>query len=237
MSFWGEHGIDQLASRLSPGTPKDRILLLMSNALDSTTLAEWFRHRFAECETDAVSDLGIGLSLCRRSPPRLLVLDPACGEKSLSKGLDALRAGVVEHLLVLDLKPLEARVFELLHESAASYVTRAAGPQVLANAVRNILRHGQRAFDPALESLIRRTPAGWSFDGSALARALAALSARERQVLQLLVEGATVRQCADSLGLSQSTIENHKSRLMKKMGVHKTCELTLHAIRLGFVDV
>src|SRR4029077_6915186 len=51
----------------------------------------------------------------------------------------------------------------------------------------------------------------------------------------MLARGDTVRQCAGALGLAPSTIDNHKSRLMKKLGIHKASELTCRAVRDGLI--
>ena len=53
--------------------------------------------------------------------------------------------------------------------------------------------------------------------------------------MRMLAEGQSVKQCATDLGLSYSTIDNHKSRLMKKLGIHKASEITYQAISQGLI--
>jgi DNA-binding NarL/FixJ family response regulator len=65
---------------------------------------------------------------------------------------------------------------------------------------------------------------------------LAKLTYRELQVLRLVAEGLSVRQCAEILNRSESTVDNHKARIMKKLGVHRVVELTRFAIREGLVS-
>jgi DNA-binding NarL/FixJ family response regulator len=62
------------------------------------------------------------------------------------------------------------------------------------------------------------------------------LTKREVEVLRLLAEGRTVEQCAVSLNLAASTVNNHKSRIMKKLNVHRTVELALIAFREGLIE-
>ena len=64
---------------------------------------------------------------------------------------------------------------------------------------------------------------------------LAQLTSRELQIMELLAMGYSVKQSADHLSLAESTIDNHKSRLMKKLDLHKTVELTHKAIKEGLV--
>ncbi len=62
------------------------------------------------------------------------------------------------------------------------------------------------------------------------------LSYREHQVLGYLVSAKTVKETAGILGLAINTVDNHKTRLMKKLEVHSTVELTRMAIRVGLVS-
>lgn len=64
-------------------------------------------------------------------------------------------------------------------------------------------------------------------------RKLASLTRRERQVLELIAGGGSVKEGAESLHIAVSTFDNHKSRLMKKVGVRKSSELIRFAFRLG----
>ena len=60
---------------------------------------------------------------------------------------------------------------------------------------------------------------------------------RERQVWALVALGHTVREAADQLQLSESTVDSHKSRLMKKLEARKTADLVLLAVRYGLVEI
>jgi DNA-binding NarL/FixJ family response regulator len=63
------------------------------------------------------------------------------------------------------------------------------------------------------------------------------LTAREREVLELLAEGKTVRSAAGILGLSVKTVDAHKFNLMRKLGIHNKAELVMWAIREGVVKL
>jgi len=62
------------------------------------------------------------------------------------------------------------------------------------------------------------------------------LSARERQVLQLIAEGKTTKEVATILGISVKTAESHRTRLMEKLDIHETASLVLYAVRQGLVQ-
>jgi DNA-binding NarL/FixJ family response regulator len=62
------------------------------------------------------------------------------------------------------------------------------------------------------------------------------LSARERQVVQLIGEGKSSKEIASILGISVKTVESHRSRLMRKLGIHEIAGLVRYAIRQGLVE-
>ncbi|QDV72333.1 response regulator transcription factor [Botrimarina mediterranea] len=67
--------------------------------------------------------------------------------------------------------------------------------------------------------------------------ALSALTRRELEVLRLVGLGKTVNQCAETLGVTPSTIGNHKYRLMRKLGVTTSLQLLRIAVRHGLADL
>jgi two-component system response regulator NreC len=67
--------------------------------------------------------------------------------------------------------------------------------------------------------------------------AYANLTAREREVLQLLAEGKSTKQIAVSLNVSIKTIESHRSRIMDKLNIHSIAELTKYALREGLTSL
>ncbi len=215
--------------------PRRTLLLLLANLLDCELLTEWCDTHIVADQIDSRINLEDGLVFCAVNLPRLVVLDPTIGAESIAKSISALRNSKMLHLLVLDRRPSEGCLVEILTEPSASYLSRQAGQGALAAGIAGILAEGRRVFDISLTQRLRDTEHGYSLDKTAMNGSIVALSARERRVMQLLAEGRSVRQCAADLGIAQSTVDNHKSRLMKKLGIHKASELTRLAIREGLV--
>jgi len=63
------------------------------------------------------------------------------------------------------------------------------------------------------------------------------LSDREKEVLQLVVEGYSNKEVAGKLYISPKTVENHKANIMKKLNIHDRTGLTKYALRLGLIDL
>lgn len=63
------------------------------------------------------------------------------------------------------------------------------------------------------------------------------LTPREQEVMVLLAEGLSANQIAEKLFISPKTVENHRSNIMRKLGLHSTIELVRYAAKLGLIDV
>jgi DNA-binding NarL/FixJ family response regulator len=64
-----------------------------------------------------------------------------------------------------------------------------------------------------------------------------ALTARELEVLRLICEGKSNKEIASELGLSANTVSVHRANIMDALGIHKTAELVVYAIRSGLVNL
>jgi DNA-binding NarL/FixJ family response regulator len=61
------------------------------------------------------------------------------------------------------------------------------------------------------------------------------LSEREREVLQLIAEGQSNKEVADTLAVSPATVETHRAHIFQKLDVHNTAEVVLYAVRRGLI--
>jgi DNA-binding NarL/FixJ family response regulator len=113
---------------------------------------------------------------------------------------------------------------------ADAYVIKQATPKELSDAIRRVLV-GKVYISPALvaagavEALDPRKHADRLFGGD--------LTPRQREVLQLIAEGKSIKEMAHVLGVSQKTIEFHKANLMEAVGLRTTAELTRYAVQQG----
>jgi DNA-binding NarL/FixJ family response regulator len=116
------------------------------------------------------------------------------------------------------------------------------------NYVRNALDAGAKgyllksAIDVDLVGAVASVAEGNRFIGSGLRYVptdsddeLKRLTAREKQVLQLIAQGKSNKEIAALLDLSVNTVSVHRANLMEKMNIHRTAELVLFAIRKGLV--
>ena len=170
-----------------------------------------------------------------RLRPDVVVLDIGMPELN---GIEAIRQIRAERptlpILALSLHDSEQLVHDVLAAGARGYVLKADAGDRLVAAVRALL-DGGTFLTPTVESMVL---AGYLRRDEEVAPATvppSALSAREREVVQLLAEGRCNKEVASALGISVHTAESHRASIMRKLGLHSITELVHYAIRNGIV--
>ena len=208
-----------------------KVVLYVRRSLDREAIAALLRQSDDFRLLAALGDEGDLLRTCVRFRPDAAILDasgPAGDSHRLANTLfHEVCARCVVLLVDEPVRWHERRVPRLPN---AVYVSRDEPFAALAQAIVAILgMETVRNGGPFGSN--HRAPAERPLKDSLVTR----LTAREIEVLQLLAEGCTVRQCADKLDLAKSTVDNHKARLMKKLELHKTVDLVRVAVRHGLI--
>jgi DNA-binding NarL/FixJ family response regulator len=131
-------------------------------------------------------------------------------------------------VLVLTSFADDAQIFAAVAAGAAGYLLKNVDPQALADGIRDVYA-GRPALDPSVASRLMHR-------GGASPTAHGDLTARERDVLRLVVEGLANKQIAQRLGIGEKTIKTHVSRVLAKLGVEDRTQAAVLAIREGLVD-
>jgi DNA-binding NarL/FixJ family response regulator len=118
-------------------------------------------------------------------------------------------------------------LFAAIMAGAAGYLLKRVGSTDLVDAVRRA-GEGQSLLDPALtERVLDRLRTGPNEDSR-----LASLTPQERRILDLITEGRTNRQIADTMILAEKTVKNYISNLLAKLGVERRTQAATYAARL-----
>jgi len=172
---------------------------------------------------------------CRQLKPDLLILDICLPQLN---GLDA--AGqVLKHnpdqvILVLTAVDSEQVIRECLEAGIRGWVSKSDASEDLMTAVEALQRH-KSIFSPRVSDLIMEGYKRHAI-GSAAAK-VSNLTAREREVVQLVSEGKASKEIAAILNVSLGTAETHRSNILRKLGLHSIAELVLYAVRNEIVHV
>ncbi len=138
-------------------------------------------------------------------------------------------------LLFLEDEVHEVHVRLALKLRADGFLTKSCRFAEIREAIQNAVR-GSPAYCADVQRYLLKTSRGLRFNRRAISSPLASLTERELEVMILLAQGHSVRETARQIGTAVSTADNHKSRLMQKLQVHKVVELATMAIREGLVS-
>jgi two-component system response regulator NreC len=136
-------------------------------------------------------------------------------------------------VLVLTMHDDQEYIRQVLQAGASGYVVKQAAPTELLSAIRAV-RNGGSYLSPTIskrviQDYVQQSESSDGYDS------YDALTARQREVLQLIAEGHTTREIADLLTISVKTVESHRTNLMEKLDIHTTAGLTLYALRKGVI--
>jgi DNA-binding NarL/FixJ family response regulator len=176
------------------------------------------------------------VALASQLGPDVAILDIVMPElNGIEAAPQIVAASPGTQVLILSMHVTGELVIRAVRAGARGYVLKeAAGAEVVA-AVR-ALHAGRRHFSPQVLGLVMRE--GLALDGHGPPPdALARLSARERQVLQLVVEGHTSAEIAARLGLSRKSVETYRSRVRTKLGLDDIPSLVKFAIQHGLTPL
>ena len=181
------------------------------------------------CEIVGQAADGIAaLAAAEALAPDLVVTDlsmPRLNGLEVARRLKA-RAGGPK-VIVLTHQSEREYVLPLIEAGADGYVVKDGSGEQLVAAVRRV-RDGGRFLDGHARAAVA--------EGGEAPDPYGSLTEREREVLHLVCDGATTREIAATLGIGDKTAENHRGRVLKKLGLGNTAELVRYAARHGLID-
>lgn len=171
------------------------------------------------------------IKMCASLTPELAVVDISM---PILNGLDAIRevrkASPKTKPILLTRHDEDQYVTEALRAGVKGYVLKNQAVNDLIHAIHQVCRGGIY-----LSPSISRAVVDAYLSKTELPRD--PLSARERQVIQLIGEGKSTREIAALLGISVKTAESHRNRLMQKLDIHEVASLVRYAVRHGIVEL
>jgi DNA-binding NarL/FixJ family response regulator len=134
-------------------------------------------------------------------------------------------------VIILSMHVTEEYVLRALRAGAAGYLLKDSAVAELEVAIRSVAR-GETYLSPPVS---KRVVDDYVSRTGGISDPLAALTPRQREILQLVAEGHTSKDIAQRLGLSYRTVETHRNQLMKRLGVADLAGLVRFAVRAGLV--
>jgi DNA-binding NarL/FixJ family response regulator len=208
---------------------RPRILL----ADDHVLIAQALQH-LLQADFDVVGTVADGralLTMAGQLAPDVVVVDigmPLLNGLDAGEQLKALHPAIKVIVLTQNREPRFA--VEAFRRNASGYLLKDSAAIELTTAIREVLR-GKTYVSPSLAQELRDE----TWRPQEPQSTVRDLSSREREVLQLLAEGKSMKEVAALLDISPRTVEFHKYRIMGHLGVRTNAELVQQAIKLGLV--
>ncbi|HZS72547.1 MAG TPA: response regulator transcription factor [Candidatus Acidoferrum sp.] len=180
-------------------------------------------------EISVVGEAGDGKQAVRLAlelEPAVTVMDCALPEISGIEATRRIRERLPQaQILMLSMHGEETLVRQALDAGAQGYILKKAADLDLVRAIKAIAA-GKQVLDPTLAK-----PAALKGERAA------GLTPRELEILQHIVAGKSNKEIAGDLHLSVNTVAVHRANIMDSLGIHKTAELVVYAIRNGLVSL
>lgn len=175
------------------------------------------------------------LKLAQELAPDVIIMDISMPDLTGCEATRQLLAGSPgAKVIALSLHSDSLFVANMLKSGALGYLLKDCALEELVKAIRTVMRQ-QTYISPGVSDLLIKYLV--SNCAAEPGSAYSMLTAREREVLQLLAKGKETRQIATSLGLSSKTIEAHRKQIVSKLGFSSVAELTKYAIRQGLASL
>ena len=179
-----------------------------------------------------------GLKLGRKHRPDIMLVDISMPGKN---GIQMIRE-IKETLphtrfIIISMHSEADYIVEAFRSGASGYMIKESAADNLIKGLDTVAR-GELFLDSALsqEVVFKLMQAKTDSSGDDL-EPYSTLTAREQEVMRLLAEGLNTKEVAGKLFISPKTVENHRTNLMKKLGLQNTVELVRYAARLGLIDL
>jgi DNA-binding NarL/FixJ family response regulator len=170
--------------------------------------------------------------------PAVVLLDISMpGLNGLEAIRQILKRSPKTRVLVLSMHKNEAYVLQALRNGASGYVLKEAASEEIVTALRALGR-GESYLSPSISRVVIDDYLRINSGGESTARSLyESLTAREREIFQLLAEGLKNHEVAERLHVSVKTVETHRAHVMEKLGLNNIAELVKYAIEVGIIQL
>lgn len=193
----------------------------------------------ADPRLEVVGEAPDGLSAIKQAgklEPDLIIMDIAMPEMGgVEATREIIKAQPHTRIIILSMHSRKAFIMEALKAGARGYVLKDSAGEKILHSVQAVLNGDSYLDSPVAAHIVDefvKMP-DVQTGGEELPQLL---SERERQVLRLIVDGNTNKEIAEKLFISPKTVENHRARIMAKLGRHDVIGLIKYAFSSGLID-
>jgi len=183
------------------------------------------------------------ITLIEANPPDVLLLDidyPSL--KGLNLAQDIALHYPTTKVIMLTYKPDDKQLFEIIRAGAVDYLDKSITAEELTKSIRQATRGEYPINDSVLarpklaEHLLKQFQSTHNINGKAIDAIVASLTSRETQILNYIANGNSNKQIAHILQISEQTIKNHVSNILRKLNANDRAHAVVLAIRYGWIS-
>jgi DNA-binding NarL/FixJ family response regulator len=179
-----------------------------------------------------------GFRMAKALNPHLVLVDISLPDQS---GIDLTRRirGILPEtrVLIISMHAKIGFIAEAFQAGATGYIVKESAAERLLQGLDTVLA-GDYYLDSAVSHrVVERILALPKENARITDGAYGTLTPREQEVMRLLAQGVSTREVAERLFISPKTVENHRTNIMGKLGLHSSIELVRYAARLGLIDI
>ena len=178
------------------------------------------------------------LQLVKELKPDLVLLDISLPDQ---KGFDFVRdivnLSINIRILVVSVHSKIDYIVRAFQAGVNGYVVKESAADKLLDGISCVLK-GDYFMDTSVSQQVVKKLAGLKAEEKVVSGSdYDTLTPREQEIMVLLAEGLSLKNVADKLFISNKTVENHRSNIMRKLGLHSTIELVRYAAKIGLIDL
>jgi DNA-binding NarL/FixJ family response regulator len=178
-----------------------------------------------------------GLRLAKKLSPDLFVIDLSLPDKNGISLLRDIKNFLPEsHVMIVSMHSKIHYIAEAFQAGAAGYVVKESASERLLEGLHAIVR-GEYFLDSSISPQVVKKLIGAPTKAKSMDTGYSALTPREQEVMRLVAEGISKKEIATVLFISIKTVENHRTTIMKKLGLHSTMDIIRYAAKLGLINL
>ena len=207
-----------------------RVLLVDDHLIVRQGICSTFRNHPAVTIVGEAATGGEAIVQTKKLSPDVVLMDINMPQMNGLEATDAIRKQFpAVKVLILTVHDTREYVAQVLRSGAQGYVLKDASPEELSRAIEAV-HSGHAFFSPAVANIVLQNlrDAGQPQNDG--------LSARETEVLRMIVKGRTTKEIASHMNVGTRTVETYRARLMRKLNVRNAAELTSTAIARQLVS-
>ena len=190
---------------------------------------------------EVVGEAGNGreaLRMAKRLKPDLALVDMSLPDQSgIELTAEMLKLSSKIRIMIVSMHSKVDYIVKAFQAGATGYVVKESASEKLLQGIDTVLK-GDYFMDAHISQKVVRKLMGIQ-DGETKITDAAydALTPREQEVMTLVAEGLTTKEISEKLFISQKTVENHRSSIMRKLDLRSTIEVARYAAKLGLIDI